>query len=164
MSSFFSKSSSCPTLKAYYKENIMNHKEFTAPCGIDCFNCEVFESNLTEENRARFSAAFKLAPEAVACKGCRASGGCRLHWGKCDTLDCVKDKGIEFCHECTEFPCAMLCPSAESAQRYPHNLKLYNLCRMKQLGIEKWAQEAAENRKRYFKGMFVVGKGPVIEQ
>jgi hypothetical protein len=141
----------------------MNHKEFTAPCGIDCFNCEVFESNLTEENRARFSAAFKLAPEAVACKGCRASDGCRLHWGKCDTLDCVKDKGIEFCHECTEFPCAMLCPSAESAQRYPHNLKLYNLCRIKLLGLEKWAKEAAANRERYFKGKFVVGKGPVVE-
>jgi hypothetical protein len=57
----------------------------------------------------------------------------------------------------------MLCPSAESALRYPHNLKLYNLCRIKLLGPEKWAEEAAANRIRYFKGKFVVGKGPVTE-
>lgn len=141
----------------------MDHKKLTAPCGIDCFNCEMYEGNATNETRTRFAAAVNLTPEQAVCKGCREQGGCRLHWGKCDTLDCVKAHGVDFCYDCKEFPCAMLCPSAESAQRYPHNLKLYNLNRMKLLGVEKWAEEAADNRKRYFKGKFVVGKGPVIE-
>lgn len=134
-----------------------------APCGIDCFNCEVYEKNITEETRLKFATVAKIQPEQVSCKGCREQGGCRLHWGKCDTLDCVKSHGVEFCFQCNDFPCKMLCPSAESAPRYPHNLKLYNLCRMKLLGVEKWTSEAAENRMRNFKGKFIVGKGPVIE-
>jgi hypothetical protein len=133
-----------------------------ATCGIDCFNCEVYEKNITEECRTKFAAITNLPPDQVSCKGCREQNGCRLHWGKCDTLDCVKTHNVEFCHECGDFPCAMLCPSMESAQRYPHNLKVYNLCRIKLLGAEKWAEEAAENRKRYFKGKFIVGKGPVV--
>src|SRR5512137_1269813 len=122
--------------------------ELTAPCGLDCFNCELHEKNVTEERRMKFAAAFKIAPEKASCAGCRASGGCRLHWGACDTLDCAKSRAVEFCYECADFPCEKLCPSAESALRYPHNLKLYNLSRMKLLGVEKWAAEAADNRKR----------------
>jgi hypothetical protein len=133
-----------------------------APCGIDCFNCEVYETNITDDTRQKFAALVNLSPDKVSCKGCRVQDGCRLHWGRCDTLECVKEHNLEFCFECTKFPCEMLCPSAESAQRYPHNLKLYNLCRIKLLGKERWTDEAAANRQRYFKGKFVVGKGPVV--
>jgi hypothetical protein len=39
-------------------------------------------------------------------------------------------------------------------------MKVYNLCRIKKVGLEKWAnEEAGQIRKRYFKGKFVVGKG-----
>jgi hypothetical protein len=33
-----------------------------------------------------------------------------------------------------------------------------------EIKLGKSRKHAARNRKRYFKGMFVVGKGPVIEQ
>ena len=141
----------------------MDPKDLTAPCGIDCFNCDVYEGNITDVVRERIAATFKMAPEQVDCKGCRAQGGCRLHWQKCDTLDCVKTRKVDFCFQCESFPCAMLTPASEDAQFYPHNLKLYNLCRMKLVGLDAWAAEAATNRKRYFKGKFVVGRGPVID-
>ena len=53
-------------------------------------------------------------------------------------------------------------PTQQGAQ-FPHNMKVYNLCRMKLLGIDKWIEEAAEIRTRYYTGNFVVGKGPVLE-
>jgi hypothetical protein len=134
-----------------------------APCGIDCFNCEVYEGNIIEDTRNKMAAYLKIDVSNVACKGCRWQNGCRLHWGKCDTLDCVKKHGVEYCFECTDFPCEMLCPSRESAEKYPHNLKLYNLCRMRLVGIDAWINEAAQNRMRYFKGKFVVGKGSVLD-
>lgn len=140
----------------------MTKEKAVAACGIDCFNCEVFEDNITNELRVRFAAVANLKPEEVTCKGCRSQNGCRLHWGKCDTLDCVKEHGVDYCFECAEFPCAMLCPSRESAEKYPHNLKLFNLCRMKLLGVEAWIEEAATNRARYFKGKFIPGKGGVL--
>jgi hypothetical protein len=141
---------------------MMDIRELTAPCGIDCFNCEVYEKNCTDQIKDMLAEAMKIDREKVPCAGCRAQNGCRLHWNECATLDCVKEKGVDFCFECGEFPCQMLAPSRESAERYPHNMKVYNLCRMKLLGIDKWADEAKDIRMRYFKGKFVVGKGPVL--
>ena len=46
---------------------------------------------------------------------------------------------------------------------FPHNMKVYNLCRMKLHGIDKWIEEAVEIRKRYYEGIFEIGKGPVLE-
>jgi hypothetical protein len=35
---------------------------------------------------------------------------------------------------------------------------------MKLIGIDKWIEESADIRKRYFEGKFLVGKGPVLEK
>jgi hypothetical protein len=51
---------------------------------------------------------------------------------------------------------------AEGADRYPHNLKVYNLTAIKNRGIEAWAAEIKEIRKKYFKGKFKIGAGPQI--
>jgi hypothetical protein len=67
---------------------------------------------------------------------------------------------VAFCSECNEFPCVLLAPIADQAARFPHNMKLYNLCRIKKVGLERWIEEEAEQiRKKYFTGKFVVGKG-----
>lgn len=58
-----------------------------------------------------------------------------------------------------DFPCAKLAPLADGAERYPHNLKLYNLGRIESRGLEAWAKEAASIRKRYSEVGFVVGQG-----
>ena len=114
--------------------------------------------------KGRLAAYWKIAPEKLECRGCRAQNGCRLHYGKCDTLDCVKQKKVEFCFECGEFPCTMLQPTANLAEKLPHNLKVFNLCRIKAVGVEAWAEnEARLIRQRYFKGKMVVGKGPVLD-
>lgn len=139
-------------------------KELTAPCGIDCFNCEVYAGNITEETKAVMAQRLHLEPGKVPCKGCREQQGCRLHWNSCDTLDCVRSKGVAFCFECGDFPCPMLQPAADGAAKYPHNMKVYNLCRIKSIGVDRWAEEeAAEIRRRYYQGTFVVGRGPVVE-
>lgn len=46
---------------------------------------------------------------------------------------------------------------------FPHNMKVYNLCRMKLRGVDKWTKEAPGIRKLYYEGIFEVGKGPVFE-
>ena len=32
----------------------MDKIRLTAPCGLDCFNCPVYEGNITEEVKNRF--------------------------------------------------------------------------------------------------------------
>ena len=53
-------------------------------------------------------------------------------------------------------------PTKDQAERLPHNMKVYNLCRIKQLGAEKFLQEAPSNRKLYFEGTITLGAGPSV--
>ena len=141
----------------------MDRRYLTAPCGLDCFNCNVFEENLTDENKAKMAEYRKIPLDEVACKGCRAEDGkCRYADSDCATWECAERKGVAYCYECAEFPCGLLAPSAKGAN-FPHNMKVYNLCRMKLNGIDAWIEESAYIRKRYYEGTFVVGQGPVLE-
>jgi hypothetical protein len=137
-------------------------KRLTAPCGLACFNCELHEDNLTDELAGLISTKMGIPKNQIPCKGCRQQDGRHFHLPPegCATLNCVKAKGVEFCHDCNDFPCLFLAPTADGAAKYPHNTKLYNLCRMKKVGLEQWIEkEAVQSRKRYFTLAFVVGKG-----
>lgn len=136
--------------------------DLTAPCGLDCFNCELYIENLTDELAEVVNKKMGVPKEEVACKGCRQQDGKHFHLpaSGCATLDCVKAKNVTLCCDCDEFPCAFLAPTADQAARYPHNMKVYNLCRIKKVGLENWIEKEAGNiRRKYFKGKFVVGKG-----
>ena len=136
-------------------------KELTAPCGLDCFNCELYEKNLTDKLARLIHDKLGVPENEIACKGCRGQDGAHYHLPKdgCATLDCVKSKGVSLCCDCSDFPCALLAPTADGAARYPHNMKVYNLCRINQVGLNQWIEEAGRIRKNYFTGKFVVGKG-----
>lgn len=136
-------------------------KTLTAPCGLDCFNCEIHETNLTDEFAEMIHAKWGIPKEEIACRGCRQQDGKHFHLPQgCATLDCAKAKDVALCCDCADFPCAFLAPVADQAAQYPHNMKLYNLCRIKKIGLDRWIAEEAKNiRKNYFSARFVVGKG-----
>ena len=140
---------------------MMDKKALTAPCGLDCFNCELYEDNLTDKLSGLIQEKFGVAETDIPCKGCRQQDGRHFHLSPdgCATLNCAKEKGVDLCCDCDDFPCARLAPMADGADRYPHNMKMYNLCRIKKVGIEQWIEESAGIRKKYFTGKFVVGKG-----
>ncbi len=144
-------------------------KELTAICGIDCFNCEFFHTNIDDffaklppERKAAFEAR-GMTLEKLRCQGCRVSG-CTAIGGPCETLTCAREKKVDFCFECQQFPCHRLQPLAEGAERYPHNLKVYNLTAIKNRGIEAWAEEVGTIRQRYFHGHFKIGAGPQLQE
>jgi hypothetical protein len=139
----------------------MDKRALTAPCGLDCFNCDLYSDNLTDKLAGLIHEKLGVSEQDIPCRGCLQQNGRHFHLGPdgCATLDCIKAKGLDFCFNCDEFPCEYLAPTAEGAARYPHNMKMYNLCRIKRVGLEKWIEEAGEIRKRYFTGEFVVGKG-----
>lgn len=136
-------------------------KALTAPCGLACFTCDLYEDNLTVELAEMIHTKMGVPKEDIPCKGCRLQDGKHYHLKAegCATLDCVKARKVENCSECGDFPCSLLAPLADGAGFYPHNMKVYNLCRIKQFGIERWIEEAGEIRKRYYTQKFVVGKG-----
>ena len=140
----------------------MDKTHYIAPCGVNCLNCKIHESNLTEEYKAKAAEHLDVSPDKVRCRGCRPEQGkCKLLPSECATWLCTREKGVTYCFECDEFPCTLLAPSAKGAHLL-HNAKLYNLCRMKFFGIDAWLEESAQIQQLYFEGEFVVGKGPVL--
>jgi hypothetical protein len=143
----------------------MDKRYLTAPCGLDCFNCGTYEGNITEDVKKQVSEFLKIPVEETSCKGCRGENGhCIFGPGQqCATWDCVQEKGLSFCHECGDFPCELLAPTQKGAA-FPHNMKVYNLCRMKLLGLDGWIEESDNIRNRYFSGEFLVGRGPILQE
>lgn len=137
-------------------------RKIVAPCGIDCFNCEMFEDNVTEEFQSYFAEKYHIQKELITCKGCIEDNIClllKLQGKSCKTADCAREKKVDYCYECNTFPCENLMPVSDEAKKVPHNLKIYNLCRMKSIGIDAWAEEAAEIRRIYFNKQFGIGEG-----
>ncbi|SHO48448.1 DUF3795 domain-containing protein [Desulfopila aestuarii] len=136
----------------------MNYTITTAPCGIDCFNCLLFVDMQQSNERKAFNERHPQM-SGLNCQGCRQQN-CPMLSGPCKTRQCVEDREIEFCHECADFPCALLAPVADQAGKFPHNMKVYNLCRIKSVGVDQWAREEATTiRTRYFTGTFQIGVG-----
>ena len=147
----------------------MDLRQMTAPCGLGCFACAYFKDNLTEELARLTSEALGVPREELVCEGCRSENGCcfemPLTAGKgCPTKNCVAEKGLHNCSECDEFPCEHLMPVFDFGDNAPHNTKLYNLSRIKLIGLEAWGKEAALIQQKYFKGKFVYGTAPILEK
>ena len=99
--------------------------------------------------------------DELRCKGCRENKGCTV-FDNCKTLDCLNQKGHEYCYECKDFPCENLMPASDMADKLPHNMKVFNLCFIKQNGEEAFLKKAPEIREAYFKGKMFLGSGPKI--
>ena len=141
---------------------MIDKKALTAPCGIDCFNCLIHEGKLTDAVAEHIHQKWGVPKDMIACQGCRQVDGRHFHLPAdgCATLNCVEAKGVELCCDCGDFPCAFLAPVADQADGYPHNFKVYNLCRIKKIGLDRWIEEeAGEIRRKYFGAKFAVGKG-----
>jgi len=139
----------------------MDYLRLTAPCGLDCFNCRFFLAQEDQEALAaveELAGKYNLPVEKMLCQGCRDHHGripLQQHlFGeahRCAAYECSQDKGLNFCGECQDFPCDHLHPYADKAGYLPHNLKVFNLCLINKMGLEKWAEsKAREVREVYF--------------
>lgn len=139
----------------------MDYREMTAPCGLDCFNCHFYLAKDNPDSMKvleSYNRLMGIPMEVMLCKGCRAEGGfpdtLRVGLNKtepCNCYSCAQEKGVDFCCDCAEFPCDHLHPYADRAAQVPHNTKVYQLCLIKRMGLEKWAEsKAGQVRETYF--------------
>ncbi|MEA3221654.1 MAG: DUF3795 domain-containing protein [Thermodesulfobacteriota bacterium] len=136
----------------------MDYRNMTAPCGLDCFNCPMFLAKTNTELRKKIAQGMHLPMEKAVCNGCRNEKGTIGFLGMvepCSAYKCTQKRGIDFCFECPDFPCDHLHPYADKASLVPHNTKVFNLCLIKKMGLDRWAKEKAKIVKdTYFKGKF----------
>jgi hypothetical protein len=133
-----------------------------APCGIDCGVCEL---NMCKDNPQLLEHMVSrgIPREKLPCKGCRSvKGNCPVLSETCATYACATEKKVELCFQCGDFPCPKLSPAADRAAVLPHNLKVFNLCTIQRLGVERFVNESTAIKQRYFAGKMFVGKGPAL--
>lgn len=135
---------------------------YLAPCGLRCGDCLSFVDGpigrLAAELRGRlgnfgafaerfagYDLAFAEYPAferlleklaAPACPGCRAAGpnGC-LH-SSCAVRPCARDKNVDFCFQCGDFPCDRHGFPPPLAERWRRNND-----RMNAVGPDAFAEE-----------------------
>jgi hypothetical protein len=121
------------------------NKHLAAPCGLYCGDCGVYIAT-TEKNekiREKFSKLYMAPLAETKCLGCLSENPddiffyCKV----CSIKTCVKEKNIEGCFQCDQFPCAHVdnFPVAEGKKRI-----LQSVPRWKKLGTEKWLEEEAK--------------------
>jgi len=116
----------------------------------------MYLANEDGELRTKIAEKLRLSPEAASCPGCRNAGGTISFQGDtepCAVYQCTERQSLAYCCECGDFPCDRLHPCADQAACRQHNLKLFNLCLIKKMGLEAWAAEKAMTvRETYFTG------------
>jgi hypothetical protein len=92
-------------------------KEMIAVCGLDCSKCGAFLATQENDDQKRaevaqdWSKRFKIdiKPEDINCQGCQSIGELVLNYCKvCEIRKCGKEKGLENCGYCGEYPCRKL--------------------------------------------------------
>ena len=105
--------------------------------------CSVFIG--TREDPARLKKIAERLQRPVEELNATAAGQKRCFYceTKCTMAKCASEKGIDFCGECTKYPCEEL--RAFQAE-LPHRIELWkSLERIKEAGYEKWYEEMIEH-------------------
>jgi hypothetical protein len=136
----------------------MDYQQMTSPCGIDCFNCPAYLANKNEKLRTMVARHLDVPFEQAICNGCRNENGrvaCHNMTETCHVYKCTEKKNIKFCCDCSDSRCNHLHSYADKASQRPHNTKVFNLCLIKKMGLESWAQTKAKSvRDTYFNEKF----------
>lgn len=120
-------------------------KRLAAVCGLFCPACTLYIGT-TENEPHRLKAvadSYHTSPEVWKCYGCRSKKRGYFCKNECKMVDCAKEKGVEFCVECDEYPCQELRTFKE--QR-PHRIELWeNQRRIKEVGYARWYGEMLDH-------------------
>ncbi len=140
-------------------------KEKLAPCGLHCGKCFAFnhgdiqkQSLLLKESLGNFDIyaarfidllnepVFKKYPDfkemlayfaSDGCKGCRQEK-CKL-FSNCKVRDCHERQGVDFCFQCTKFPC-----NDTGFDEHLHKRSVNINLKMKEIGVEKYYEEVKD--------------------
>ena len=119
-------------------------KKLAAVCGLFCPACHVFIA--THEDPAKLATMaqrYQKSLDELQCNGCRSAKRCFYCETMCFMAKCAAGKSVEFCGDCTDYPCKGL---KEFQAMAPHRIELWkNHARRKEAGLETWYAEMIEH-------------------
>lgn len=121
--------------------NTNESKLTSAFCGLYCEACPTFIATANGEATDE------------QCKGCK-SDTLGTWCSTCHLKACARDKGHEFCVECSDYPCQELMTFKEDKEYPYHDDVLEHLIMINDMGEEKW-REAMDKKYRNEDGAFI---------
>lgn len=98
-----------------------------APCGMNCLVC------------------YRHCYDKKPCGGCRNSDkGKSEHCRKCRIRDCIRDKGLTYCYECSEHPCRLIGSLEKSYKKRYQTSLVENSEFVSRYGLEKFMERQRE--------------------
>ena len=95
-------------------------EQIIAPCGDDCSVCPKYTAQSNEELQrvaelwCRAGWRDKIvSPEEVKCSGCSSYRSCTY-----GLIDCLNEKNIQKCNQCSDFPCEKIDRMPETTKQY----------------------------------------------
>jgi len=118
--------------------------KLAAPCGLYCGVCAIYIAH--KDNNVKFKErlpkVYGVNLEDIRCEGC-LSNDLFKYCQVCPIRFCAKEKGIEGCHRCGDFPCQLI-------DKFPIPVGKKVIHRAipawRELGTDKWMEE---EEKRY---------------
>ncbi len=110
---------------------------YDAVCGLYCGACRVVQCN-EDGSVDALAKEWGKDPEGLVCRGCKSdvlAAFCR----DCDFKSCAASKGVEYCSECSEFPCAVLIEFRDDDAAH-HSAVVRNSVAMREQGIPAWLE------------------------
>lgn len=139
-------------ISSYWRDVVMSDikKELLAPCGLYCGVCRIYKAH--KDNDLEFKKEIlpslrefgAKAVDDIACTGCLSDDVVFCFCQTCPIKDCVKNKGIESCSQCKDFPCKIITNWPDPMDK---KIMLRSIPQWRKLGTEKWVKE---EEKRYY--------------
>ncbi len=137
-------------MKGWTEEEIGN-RDLMAPCGMYCGACAIYMATRdgNEKLKGILSKIYGTGPEEIECYGCMQVDPPEKLFSlceKCDIRQCIRSKGYYSCHQCGEWPCALVenFPYATGVRVMKRAIP-DRLAKEAELGYEKGAVEWARS-------------------
>lgn len=108
-------------------------------CGLACKACSVYiASELGGDALAKRAEKAHMTPEEIFCKGCR-SEKTSPYCTSCEMKRCIREHGLTWCSECTNYPCKLL---TDFQQSLPHRTEIFeSLDFASKHTLKEWSRE-----------------------
>lgn len=118
----------------------MNNHRYDAYCGLYCGACEIINAE-SEQDKKRVAKMWNSTPEQVNCRGCKTDT-LYIHCGNCKIRTCAREKEVEFCIECDDYPCSIYEGGKGIIEQLPHlKATVVNQKYIKDNGLERWLED-----------------------
>jgi hypothetical protein len=106
-------------------------KDLIGYCGYNCYLCAARSDDIKVRQRLvnawrKYLGHEMYTAENVACEGCKSKND-KIADKQCKARPCAKEKGLECCAQCDDFPCEKVKPLITSpAEMFTFRAKNFN--------------------------------------